>query len=103
MAFRHVAKQGRKSSENVQNLEFSSASVMFKVTFKYDSLISGNDEHRFIRLFDVLNHVVWSIFCRGCRMHRISRASEMLRNVLESRGHLTGIARICTAINPRES
>ena len=80
VAFRHVAKQCLKSSENVKNREFSLASVMFKVTFKYDSRVSENDEHCFIRLFDELNHVVGSIFGGRCRKHPLLQANEMLRN-----------------------
>ena len=78
VAFKHVAKQSRKSSKNVQNQEFSSASVMFRVTFEYDSLVSGNDEHRFIRLFDGFNHVVGSVFGGGCRKHPLHMTSEIL-------------------------
>ena len=62
VVFRHVAEHGRKSSENVQNLEFLLANVMFIVTFKSENRVSGNDEHRFIRLFDKFNHVVGSLF-----------------------------------------
>ena len=78
VAFIHVAKQGRKSSKNVQNLEFSSASVMFRVTFEYEKLVLGDDEHRFIRLLDELNRVVGFIF--SCRhvFYPLHRASEIL-------------------------
>ena len=78
VAFRHVAKHGRKSSENVHNLEFFSASVMFRVTFGYVNRVSGNDEHRFIRLLDELNRVVVSIFSYGYVFYPLLQASEML-------------------------
>ena len=77
MAFRYVAKQCRNSSKNVQNQAFSSVSVMFIVTFEYDSLVYGNDEHHFIRLFDELNHVVGSIFDGMCRKYPLLMANEI--------------------------
>ena len=62
VVFRHVAEHDRKSSENVQNLDFLLASVMFRVTFESGNLVSGNAHTRFIRLLDELNRVVGSIF-----------------------------------------
>ena len=82
-SYGHVVKQHLKSSENVKNREFSSASVMFRVTFEYDNLVSGNDEHRFIRLLDELNHVAGSIFSYGHVFYPLHRASEMLSNALK--------------------
>ena len=65
VVFRHVSNECRKSSRNVQNLRFSSAGVMFRVTCEPENHDSGNDEHRILRLFDVLNHVVGFIFHEG--------------------------------------
>ena len=92
MAFIYVTKQ-------CQNLEFSSASVIFKVTFEYDNQVSGNDEHRCIRLFDKFNHVVGSIFGGGCWKHQLHMTNETSWNLLKSRKNLTGIVRICTTRN----
>ena len=80
MAFILVAKHDRKSSTNVQNLKFSSASVMFRVTFECENFVSGNARTRFIRLLDELNRVVRFIF--SCRhvFYPLHQANEMLRN-----------------------
>ena len=77
MLFRHVSDLCRKSSKNVQNLRFSSAGVMFRVACEPENRDSGNDEHRILRLFDVLNHVVGFIFRDDTWKHPLHRASEM--------------------------
>ena len=41
---------------------------MFRVTCEPENLDSGNDEHRILRLFDVLNHVVGLIFVKSSEM-----------------------------------
>ena len=78
MIFRHVSNLCRKSLINVQNLGFSSAGVMFRVTRESENRDSGNDEHRILRLFDVLNHVVGFIFRECAWEHPLHRASEIL-------------------------
>ena len=78
MLFRHVSDSCRKSLRNVQNLEFSSASVTFKVTFEPENRDSGNDEHRILRLLDVLNHVVGFISRECAWKHPLHRANEWL-------------------------
>ena len=83
MLFRHVSDLCRKSSKNVQNLRFSSAGVIFRVTYKPEKRDSGNDEHRILRLFDVLNHVVGFIFHESAWKHPLHHASEYLCNVLK--------------------
>ena len=106
VAFRHVAKQNHKSSKNIQNLEFSSASVMFIITFECENRVSGNAHTRFIRLLDELNRVVGSIFdgCVGC-VNGIWQVKDAERcwNPLKCSQSLTEIARISTARNSRES
>ena len=84
MVFRHVSNSCRKSSRNVQKLGFSSAGGMFRVTCEPENRDSGNDEHRILRLFDVLNHVVGFIFHECAWKHPLHRASEWLWNVLKS-------------------
>ena len=78
MLFRHVSDLCRKSSKNVQNRRFSSAGVMFRVTSEPENRDSGNDEHRILRLFDVLNHVVGFIFRDSDWKHPLLQASDWL-------------------------
>ena len=78
VVFRHVSDSCRKSSRNVQNLGFSSAGVIFRVTCKPENRDSRNDEHRILRLFDVLNHVVGFIFRDDTWKHPLHQANENL-------------------------
>ena len=103
MVFRHVATYDRKSSKIVQNLEFSSASVTFRVTLVCVNMDSGNARTRFIRLLDELNRVVGFIFSCGHVFYPLHMASEISRNPLKCPQSLTEIARISTARNPNES
>ena len=78
MAFKRVSNERRKSLKNVQNRVFSSAGVMFRVTCKPENRDSGNDEHRILRLLDVLNHVVGFMFhVRGHLKHPLLMTSEI--------------------------
>ena len=56
---------------------------MFRVTCEPENRDSGNDEHRILRLFDVLNHVVGFIFYECAWKHPLHQASEIIRNVLK--------------------
>ena len=56
---------------------------MFRVTCEPENRDSGNDEHRILRLFDVLNHVVGFIFHEVAWKHPLHRASEIIRNPMK--------------------
>ena len=49
---------------------------MFRVTCEPENQDSGNDEHRILRLFDVLNHVVGFIFYEVAWKHPLLMANE---------------------------
>ena len=66
----HVMKERPESLKIVQNLKFSSASVISIVTFEPENRVWGNEEHRVLRLLDELNCVTGADFshlvCARC-------------------------------------
>ena len=76
----HVLKERPECLKIGPNLEFSSASVMFIVTFEPENRVWGNDEHRITRLLDEHDRVAWSDFSLLVCARRGAGRSEMLSN-----------------------
>ena len=84
LASRHVMKEFLEWSKNVQNLEFSSISVTFRVTVWPENRVCGNDQHRFLRHLDELDHRAWSNLSHLVCVRRSTGLSEIHRNAPKS-------------------